>query len=195
VRDALGVLSCAAACGRITLGVVPGGETTEGVVSDPAARSAPPGLGFGRRIAIEAERTVDAPMELVWRLLRDYRGPRARVLGEPFAEYELHDGGVGAGTVIGYRLRVGRNERSYVLAVEEPTPGRQLRERDRHGGLLVTWTLTPGGDGERTLVRVAAELRDPALERVLTRGRARRALRRAHVHLLERLDRELTGNP
>jgi hypothetical protein len=115
------------------------------VSSDAAARTAPPGLGFRRRIVIEAERTVDAPMELVWRLLRDYRGPRARMLGEPFAEYELHDGGVGAGTMIGYRLRVGRNERSYVLAVEEPTPGRQLRERDHH-------ELAGGNMGRRAAV-------------------------------------------
>jgi hypothetical protein len=133
-------------------------------------------------------------MDAVWRLLRDYRAPRARMFSEPFAEYELHEGGVGAGTVIGYRLRVGRHERAFVLGVEEPTPGRQLRERDRAGGLLVTWTLTPGGDGERTVVRVAAELRDPDLEHALARGRARRALRRAHVHLLQRLDRELRAN-
>jgi uncharacterized protein YndB with AHSA1/START domain len=168
-------------------------ETTEGVLSDAGARSGAPGVGFGRRIAIEVERTVDAPMELVWRLLRDYGAPRARMASELFAAYELHE--AGTGTVIGYRLRVGRHERTFVLRVEEPSPGRQLRERDRHGGLLVTWTLTPGGDGERTVVRVAAELRDPDLERALARWRARRALRRLHVHLLERLDRELIGNP
>jgi uncharacterized protein YndB with AHSA1/START domain len=165
------------------------------VVSDAAAGTGAPGLGFGRRIAIEADRTVDAPMEQVWRLLRDYRAARARMFGEPFAEYELHHGGVGAGTVIGYRLRLGHHERALVLTVDEPTPGRQLRDREHHGGLLVTWTLTPGGDGERALVRVAAELRDPDLDRALARGRARRALRRAHVHLLQRLQRELTGNP
>jgi uncharacterized protein YndB with AHSA1/START domain len=175
-------------------GAVAAGETPEGW-SDAAAPAGSPGVGFGRRIAIEAERTVDAPMEQVWRVLRDYRAPRARMLDEPFAAYELHEGGVGAGTVIGYRLRVGRHERTFVLGVEEPTPGRQLRERDRHGGLLVTWTLTPGGDGERTVVRVEAELRDPNLERALARGRGRHLLRRAHVHLLRRLDHELTGNP
>ena len=131
-------------------------------------------------------------MDVVWQLLRDYR---ARMFSESFAGYELHHGGVGAGTVIGYRLRVGRHERAFVLGVEEPTPGRQLRERDRHGGLLVTWTLTPGGDGERTVVRVAAELRDPDLERALARWRARRALRSTHMHLLQRLDRELRGKP
>jgi hypothetical protein len=182
------------AVARITLAVVLGAQATDGA-SDAAARAAAPRVGFGRRIAIDVERTVDTPMNVVWRVLRDYRGPRARMLGEPFADYELQEGGVGAGTVIGYRLRVGRHERAFVLGVEEPTPGRQLRERDRHRALLVTWTLTPGGDGERTVVRVAAELRDVELERTLARARARRALRRAHVHLLQRLDRELTPNP
>ena len=60
-------------------------------------------------------------MDVVWQLLRDYRAPRARMFSESFAEYELHHGGVGAGTVIGYRLRVGRHERAFVLGVEEPT--------------------------------------------------------------------------
>ena len=73
------------------MGVVADGETTEGVLSDAAARRRGPGVGFGRRIAIEAERTVDAPMELVWRLLRDYRAPRARMVSELFAAYELHE--------------------------------------------------------------------------------------------------------
>ena len=133
-------------------------------------------------------------MDVVWQLLRDYRAPRARMFSESFAEYELHHGGVGAGTVIGYRLRVGRHERAFVLGVEEPTPGRQLRERDRHGRLLVTWTLTPGGDGERTVVRVAAELRDPDLEHALARARPPRAAPHT-LAALQRLDRELRGNP
>jgi hypothetical protein len=54
---------------------------------------------------------------------------RARMLSEPFADRELYEGGVGAGTVIGYRLRIGRHERAFVLAVEEPARGRQLRAR------------------------------------------------------------------
>ena len=98
-----------------------------------------------------------------------------------------------AGTVIGYRLRVGRHERAYVLAVEEPTPKRQLRERDRRAGLLTTWTLTPGGDGERTLVRVEAVMRDRAFDGRFARARARHALRRVHARLLERLARQLAG--
>jgi hypothetical protein len=66
--------------------------------------------------------------------------------------------------------------------------GRQLRERALHSALVITWTLTPGGDGERTVVRLAAELRDPDINGWLARGRARRALRQLYSQLLEQLD-------
>jgi hypothetical protein len=62
------------------------------------------------------------------------------------------------GTVIGYRLWAAAHQRAVVLAVEEPTPGRQLRERDRHRGLPVTSVglrhgrHQPGRDGSRFAV-------------------------------------------
>ena len=117
-----------------------------------------------------------------------------RLLGAEFADYVVRAGGVGEGTVIAYRLRIGRHERAYELAVEEPTPTRQVRERDRHGAhCVITWTLTPAGDGERTLVRVEAVVRDPALDGRFARARARRALQRIHTRVLERLARQLAG--
>ena len=66
--------------------------------------------------------------------------------------------------------------------------GRQLRERDVHSALVITWTLTPDGDGERTVVRLAAELRDPDINARLARRRARRALRQVYRQLLEHLN-------
>jgi hypothetical protein len=156
-------------------------------------RGAPASLGFGRRITIELERTVAAPMDVVWDRLRDYRDVRARLLTEHFADYVVREGGVGAGTVIGYRLRIAGHERAYALRVEEPVPNCRLRERDHHARLLATWTLTPGGEGERTFVRVEVQLRDPALDGWFARVRARRALRRVHARLLERLARQLAA--
>lgn len=134
-------------------------------------------IGFGRRLGIELERTITAPMNAVWSVLRDYRTARERTLSAQYADYAVRDGGVGEGTVIAYRLRIGRHERAYELAVEEPTAMRQLRERDRHAALVITWTLTPAGDGERTLLRVEAVVRDPTFGGRFARARARRALR------------------
>ena len=159
-----------------------------------AERPRAPGtaIAFGRRLAVELERTITAPMDAVWSVLRDYRA-RERLLGAEFADYVVRAGGVGEGTVIAYRLRIGRHERAYELAVEEPTPARQVRERDPHGALVITWTLTPAGDGERTLVRVEAVVRDPALDGRFARARARRALQRIHTRVLERLDAEFAA--
>jgi hypothetical protein len=124
-------------------------------------------------------------------LLRDYRVARPRLLTEHFSDYGLRERGDGAGTVIAFRLRVGRHEREHVVCVQEPVPGRVLRERARGSALVSTWTLTPGGEGERTVVRLVVGLRDPQISGRLARVRARRALRRLCGRLLERVDAEL----
>lgn len=162
------------------------------VSSEASGPAAPTDAGFGRRICVQVERTVDAPMDRVWVVLRDYRAARPRMLTEHFADYAVQQ--EGERTVIDYRLRVGRHQRLVVAAVEEPMAGRQLRERDVHSALVITWTLTPGGDGERTVVRLAAELRDPDINGRLARGRARRALRQLYGQLLEHLDAYLAAD-
>jgi hypothetical protein len=143
---------------------------------------------LARRLSVEVERSVDAPIDEVWSVLCDYEYARPRMLSEQFADYAIQDGGQGAGTVIAFVLRVGRRERRYLATVAEPMPGRQLRERDHRSGLVVTWTLTPGGDGERTAVRLAVQLRDPDGHGWLGHRRTRRALRRAYDQLLAQLD-------
>src|SRR3954453_16817927 len=101
------------------LGTSVASEAMAGVPPDPArlARASDPGLG--RRVSVEVERTVDAPMARVWTLLRDYRVARPRLLTEHFSDYAVQEGGHGAGTVIAYRLRVGRHRAVPVVGVQE----------------------------------------------------------------------------
>src|SRR3954454_12387662 len=87
------------------LGTSVGGEVMAGVPPDPARlpRASDPGLG--RRVSVEVERTVDAPMERVWTLLRDYRVARPRLLSEHFSEYGVRERGErGEGARHGDRL-------------------------------------------------------------------------------------------
>jgi hypothetical protein len=130
-------------------------------------------------------------MPRVWALLRDYRVARPRLLTEHFSDYAIHERGEGTGTVIEYRLRISRHERRHVVAVQEPVPGRMLREQARGSALVSTWTLTPGGEGERTVVRLAVALREPQINGWLTRMRAQRALHRLGGQLLKHLDADL----
>src|SRR3954468_4786950 len=92
------------------LGTSVASEAMAGVPPDPArfARASDPGLG--RRVSVEVERTVDAPMERVWALLRDYRVARPRLLGEHFSGYGVRERGEGARSVPRASVRsVGRS--------------------------------------------------------------------------------------
>src|SRR4051795_3000804 len=75
------------------------------VPPDPARLAQAPDPGLGARVSVQLERTVDAPIERVWALLRDYRLARPRLLSEHFSDYAVHHGGEGAGTVLEYQLR------------------------------------------------------------------------------------------
>jgi hypothetical protein len=155
---------------------------------DPDRLAASAVEGLRRQLSVDVERSVDAPIDVVWSVLCDYEHARPRMLPEHFVDYAIRDGGQGAGTVIAFVLRVGRRERRYLVTVAEPMPGRQLRERDHRSGLVLSWTLTPGGDGERTVVRLAVQLRDPDGHGWLGHRRTCRALRRAYDELLAQLD-------
>src|SRR4051794_28213501 len=98
-----------AGCGSAAMaGIIVGREAMAGVPPDPArlARASDPGLG--RRVSVQLERTVDAPMERVWALLRDYRVARPRLLSEHFSAYGVHGRGEGARSAVAYPLPGGR---------------------------------------------------------------------------------------
>ena len=101
---------------------------------DPGRLAASADDGLARRLSVEVERSVGAPIDEVWSVLCDYEHARPRLLPEQFADYAIQDGGQGVGTVIAFVLRVGRREQRYLVTVAEPMPGRQLRERDTAPG-------------------------------------------------------------
>src|SRR4051812_27573012 len=101
---------------RRDLGSSVSNEAMPAVPPEPDRLARPPDLGLGRRVSVEVERTVDAPMGRVWALLLDYRVARPRLLSEHFSDYGVQQRGHGAGTVITYRLRLGRHQRGHVVS-------------------------------------------------------------------------------
>lgn len=141
------------------------------------------------RIVVHSERLVAASPQRVRAFLADYRDNRPRILPpEHFLDYRVEQGGDGAGTVIGYRLRAGRRERPYRMRVEEPAEGGPLVERDTQSSLVTTWTLTPTAGGERTLVGLTSTWEGAGgIGGLFERMFAPRALRRIYDEVLERL--------
>ena len=107
-------------------------------------------------IAVVVEQTYDAEPKTVFAALADYAGVRPTMLAPEFTDFEVLDGGVGAGTRIGYNLHATKKRvRAVEAAVTEPTPGRQLLETDSKSSLLVLWDVVPAdGGGSRLKVRV-----------------------------------------
>ncbi|WP_328912628.1 MULTISPECIES: SRPBCC family protein [unclassified Streptomyces] len=104
------------------------------------------------QVEATTERIVAAEPERVYDALADYAGTRGEVLPGQFSEYEVREGGQGAGTLVHWRLQAtSKRVRDCLFDVTAPTPG-QLVETDRNSTLVTTWTVTPAGEGRSRVV-------------------------------------------
>ena len=103
-------------------------------------------------VSVAATRFVGAPAATVYGLLADYREHHPRFLPPPFSDFEVDEGGVGSGTVVRFTVNAGGRSRSYRMRVDEPQPGRVLRESDTGSSLVTTFTVTQEGDGSRVRI-------------------------------------------
>jgi uncharacterized protein YndB with AHSA1/START domain len=104
-------------------------------------------------IVVSAEREVDAPPAVVYNYLADMREHHPRFLPPSFSDFHVESGGVGAGTVIRFKLTAGGRTREMRPTIAEPEPGRVLTETDANSTSVVTFTVTP--HGETSLVNIS----------------------------------------
>jgi hypothetical protein len=144
----------------------------------------PPQAGV---VHLSAERLIDAPADVVYQCIADYRQHHrpGGFLPPAFHDMYVTRGGVGAGTIITFKVTLGGRTRTVTQEVSEPEPGRVLLEPndlDR-----TTFTVEPAGG--RCRVRVDTVLDARGLQGVLTRLFAPRLLQPLYADELERLAR------
>ncbi|MFF7334330.1 SRPBCC family protein [Streptomyces sp. NPDC008150] len=104
------------------------------------------------QVEATTERVVAADAEKVFDALADYRGTREKLLPAHFGEYEVREGGDGAGTLVHWKLQAtSKRVRDCLLDVTEPTDG-ELVEKDRNSTMVTTWRVTPAGEGTSRVV-------------------------------------------
>jgi hypothetical protein len=134
-----------------------------------------------------AEGCVSAPADKVYRYLADMRQHHPRFLPAAFSDFEVETGGIGAGTVIRYQIRIGGRSRSVRAEVGEPEPGRTLTESETGSSAVTTFTVTPAGTSSR--VRISSEWAGArGIGGFFERLFAPRVLRRLFGDELRRLD-------
>ncbi|NIH85914.1 SRPBCC family protein [Amycolatopsis granulosa] len=104
------------------------------------------------KVTATAERTIDAPAEKVRALVADYAETRPKILTEQYRDYEVVEGGTGAGTKAKWKLQAtSKRVRDVAASVTEPEAG-TLVETDANSSMVTTWTVRPVG--ERSVVRI-----------------------------------------
>ena len=141
---------------------------------------------------LEVARAIDAEPERVWEILSDYHVGHPSILPKAFGPLHVEAGGVGAGTIISFDMRLGGAPRHFHGEVSVPEPGRRLVETYTDGG-VTTFTITPLDGGQRSEVRITTEGRAGGPLGWLTALIAPRMLRPIFDEELEKLEAVARG--
>ncbi|WP_314174366.1 SRPBCC family protein [Streptomyces winkii] len=107
------------------------------------------------QVEAETHREIAAEPEAVRRALADYGETRPKLLPDHFSEYEVREGGDGAGTLVHWKLQAtSKRVRDCLVDVTAPAEG-ELVESDRNSTMVTTWKVAPGAadGGSRVSVR------------------------------------------
>ena len=138
------------------------------------------------KVEASAERTIDAPAGQVYGYLADMR-QHPKFLPPAFSDFQVEEGGVGAGTVTRFAVTAGGRTRTYRMQVTEPEPGRTLVESDANSSLVTTFNVEP--QGGQSLVRISTSWDGAAgVGGFFERTFAPRAMRRIYLDELDRLN-------
>lgn len=139
-------------------------------------------------LQIAAEREIGASAERVYGYIADYRVHHHRFLPPAFFDYRVEEGGIGAGTVIRFRLKVAGGVRDYHQRIAEPEPGRVITESGVAGDGVTSFTVTPRGERCHLLIATTWEGKGGVLGRI-ERFMAARLLLPLYRDELARIDR------
>ncbi|NYJ06209.1 SRPBCC family protein [Petropleomorpha daqingensis] len=144
------------------------------------------------QVVATAEHVVRAPAEQVMAALSDYEGARRRAMPEQFSDYRVEAGGTGAGTRVHWRFAAtSKRVRDQLVEVSE-TDADTLVERDANSSMVTTWTVRPADAGVTTVAVRTTWNGAGGIGGFFERTFAPKGLRRVHLDLLTRLERELT---
>jgi hypothetical protein len=108
---------------------------------------------------IAASALIQAPAQHVYAIIADYRSGHPRILPKPyFVSIAVEQGGVGAGTVVTFQMKVMGSLRTFHSVITEPEPGRVLMETDAKAGAATTFTVDPRDNGRQAFVTIATDV-------------------------------------
>ena len=133
--------------------------------------------------------TIAAPAATVYAILADYHTHHPQILPSAhFTSVKVEEGGMGAGTVFSATMNVMGNKSAFRMRVDEPEPGRVLRETDLATGLITTFTVEPKGPAQAEVTIRTTWQPKPGLAGQLEQFMTSFFMRRIYREELKQLD-------
>ena len=76
----------------------------------------------------------------------DYQNVRPKILSAQYSEYQVLQGGQGAGTVAKWKLQATKS-RVRDVQVDVDVAGHTVIEKDANSSMVINWTVAPAGPG------------------------------------------------
>lgn len=112
-----------------------------------------------RRHVISAWANIPAPPQRAYSIIANYLDEHPGILPSQFSNLAVEKGGIGAGTVIRFNMRVFGRKQSFRAAITEPEPGRVLVETDLDtNGAVTTFIVDSGAHPGQCQVTITTEL-------------------------------------
>jgi ribosome-associated toxin RatA of RatAB toxin-antitoxin module len=110
------------------------------------------------RVSTQRSAVIPARPEALYAIVSDYRNGHPHILPRPyFGELIVEKGGIGAGTVMRFPVRMLGVTRHFHQIVSEPEPGRVIEEKNLDETLTTTFTFTPRAGGQECEVTIRTE--------------------------------------
>jgi hypothetical protein len=144
---------------------------------------------------VTASAHIPARRERVHSVIANYPDGHPRVVPKQFTGMVVEHGGIGAGTIIRFQMRIFGRKQTFRAAITEPEPGRMLVETDLDAnGAVTTLTVNPDAAPADCQVTISTELKvRGGVMGVIERTLSTLLLRPLYIKELENLARVATG--
>lgn len=95
---------------------------------------------------------INAEPEATLAAVADYHKVRPRILSPQYSEYQVLQGGQGAGTVAKWKLQATKS-RVRDVQVDVDVAGHAVIEKDANSSMVTNWTVAPAGPGSSVTVK------------------------------------------
>jgi Polyketide cyclase / dehydrase and lipid transport len=97
---------------------------------------------------------INAEPEATLAAVADYQTMRPKILSPQYSEYQVLQGGQGAGTVAKWKLQATKS-RVRDVQVDVDVAGHTVIEKDANSSMVINWTVAPAGPGSSVTVKTA----------------------------------------